>query len=67
MRTASWILREKATGRVVGETFNPGDPKRWWSDFPKASELDFDGVVAKIKFANPAKFWTLKIEEEIAA
>ena len=23
MKTASWVLREKATGKVVMETFNP--------------------------------------------
>ena len=23
MKTASWVIREKATGRVIAETFNP--------------------------------------------
>ncbi len=23
MKTASWVLREKATGRVIAETFSP--------------------------------------------
>lgn len=23
MRTASWVIREKATGRIIMETFNP--------------------------------------------
>lgn len=62
-----WIERYHNTVRTVtavqgnGYWFTqPGEPKRCWGPFPKASQLQFDGTIAKI-IVDDERHWTLQL------
>jgi hypothetical protein len=61
-----WIERHRNTVRTVtkvqgnGYFFTqPGEPKRFWGEYPKASELEFDGRTAIVTIGE--KHWTLSL------
>lgn len=63
-----WV-KNHCTARLVTKVQGNGywftqptdaEPKRYWGDFPKASQLDFDGKIAKIVL-DARRFWTLSI------
>lgn len=47
--------------RVDGRNKPDGSPEPFWSPFPKASELEFDGKVARVKLVGGEKFWEMEI------
>jgi hypothetical protein len=59
-----WMPRHKGAIRTVqkvqGNGFyftEPDAPHRFWSPFPKAAELEFDGRIAKIALQDEKPSW----------
>lgn len=46
--------------RVDGRNKPDGSPEPFWSPFPKASQLEFDGRVAKVRL-DERRFWELEL------
>jgi len=64
--THHWQEKLRFTLRTVTEVqgngffyLNEGDTQRSWMEFPKAAELEFDGMMARIRIG--AKHWTLEL------
>lgn len=68
-----WIERYRGTVRTVGKVqgngywfTQPNEEKRCWGEFPKATQLLFDGSIAKVVI-DEERSWTLRLLPAVTA